>query len=100
MANIPLLDFADRTIRSAYGLVRLLLDKVTMNPNDGRRRATAEKILFLGTPCPLCRVTGRVWVGAFEEEIANNIRAVFPRWSREEGACERCIAAYTPPRLI
>lgn len=87
-------------IRSAYGLVWLLLQSATMNPNDGGRRATAEKVLFLGTPCPLCGVTGCVWVGAVEEEIANNIRADFPRWSPQEGACERCIEAYTPPRLI
>lgn len=71
-----------------------------MKLNDDRRGPFAQKVLFLGTPCPLCGLTAGVWVGAIEEEITDNIRADFPRWSPEEGACARCIEAYTPPRLI
>ncbi|MBI2359538.1 MAG: hypothetical protein HYV04_11675 [Deltaproteobacteria bacterium] len=71
-----------------------------MNFKDDRRGVSVRKELFLGTPCPLCGLTAGVWVGPIEEGITDNIRADFPRWSPEEGACERCIDAYTPPRLI
>jgi len=71
-----------------------------MKVTDDRCSAVVLKVLFLGTPCPLCSFAGHVWVGGMEEEIIENIRDDFPRWSPEEGACERCIEAYRPPRLI
>jgi len=47
-----------------------------------------------GAPCPLCGFPTHAWAGEVEEEVQEMIRADFPAWRPEDGACARCVEAY------
>lgn len=52
----------------------------------------AEKIP--GAPCPLCGFPTHSWAKEIEPLVAAGIRADFPDWQAEEGACGRCVERY------
>ena len=47
-----------------------------------------------GAPCPLCRFPTHRWATEIPPGVAAAIRADFPHWQIEEGACERCVEVY------
>jgi hypothetical protein len=49
-----------------------------------------------GTPCPLCGFPTFSWAPSegLDAECVGKIRAHFPSWTREQGACERCAEIY------
>ena len=50
-----------------------------------------------GDICPLCSLPSFSWVfldGRLTEALAQRISEDFPRWNKEEGACERCVELY------
>jgi len=59
-----------------------------------------ERVLFLSVVCPLCGSGTHIWTEGIDIEVSEKIRKDFPRWTPEAGACDQCIEAYTPMRLI
>ncbi|MBI3974856.1 MAG: hypothetical protein HY334_00515, partial [Armatimonadetes bacterium] len=52
----------------------------------------------LGTPCPLCGFSTYAWGPAIDPEVEQLIQTDFPAWRRRDGACARCVEAYTVQR--
>lgn len=47
-----------------------------------------------GARCPLCRFPTFQWAPEIQPAVAAAIRADFPSWQRDDGACERCVERY------
>jgi hypothetical protein len=59
-----------------------------------------KKSYWSGRPCPLCNFPTYKWAEAIKlqdekaKKLHNAIKADFPKWTTEEGACERCAELY------
>ena len=47
-----------------------------------------------GARCPLCHFPTFQWAATIAPTVADEIRADFPAWNLNEGACERCVERY------
>ena len=47
-----------------------------------------------GGPCPLCGFPTFEWSRGLPEAIVAAVRADFPHWSSDHGACKRCVEVY------
>lgn len=59
-----------------------------------------KQTYWSGRPCPLCNFPTYKWANEINLEdekakkLQNAIKADFPKWTAEEGACERCAELY------
>ncbi|GIX47154.1 MAG: hypothetical protein KatS3mg131_1365 [Candidatus Tectimicrobiota bacterium] len=77
-------------------LVEMALDPAKVVAR-GEGVAAAEKVLLLGSSCPLCRFPTFRWAEGLKqlpEEVLAALKADFPEWVPQDGACERCIEVY------
>jgi hypothetical protein len=59
-----------------------------------RAQQGQRRTVRLGALCPLCKFPTHHWAKTLEPHIADAIRADFPAWRAEDGACERCVECY------
>lgn len=76
---------------------RLQLLAHRLGAENGTRGTVIQvggRLLFQGSPCPLCSFPTYRWMEISDREVIEAIQADYPRWEAEQGACERCVDLY------